>query len=154
MFFPLGLSNFGRGAWFPFDKGQSNKHASSIFMVFDKTVKWSFSFHHVRSPWNQLMDWSTFCIKIPLLIEITGKTTVNTVFETTQCTVVGGGDKTSMVIRTDWSRFNFFGSFCVYFEEKLFLNIFKAWTTPLNQIQKSKKWRRKKFHYICIYGVG
>ena len=26
MFFPLGLSNFWLGAWFPFDEGQFNLH--------------------------------------------------------------------------------------------------------------------------------
>ena len=35
-----------------------------------------------------------------------------------QCTVVGGGDKTSMDIRTDLSKFEFFGSCWVYFEQK------------------------------------
>ena len=29
VFFPLGLSYFGWGAWFPFDKGQSNHHIFS-----------------------------------------------------------------------------------------------------------------------------
>ena len=30
MFFPLGLSNFGLGAWFPFDKVQSTQHLHDI----------------------------------------------------------------------------------------------------------------------------
>ena len=37
---------------------------------------------------------------------------------TYQSTVVGGGDKAPMVIRTDWSEFEFFGSFWLYFEQK------------------------------------
>ena len=52
VFFPLGLSNFGWFAWFPFDKGQSNEHHSfwhlseiceskffsSIFLVLNQTI--------------------------------------------------------------------------------------------------------------------
>ena len=33
VFFPLGLSNFGLGAWFPFDKGQSNLELFITFCI-------------------------------------------------------------------------------------------------------------------------
>ena len=40
------------------------------------------------------------------------------IFANLQCTVVGGGDKAPLVIRTDLSKFEFFGSFWVYIEQK------------------------------------
>ena len=33
VFFPLGLSNFGWGAWFPFNEGQSNSDILSIKLI-------------------------------------------------------------------------------------------------------------------------
>ena len=35
LFFPLGLSNFWVGAWFPFDEGQSNLDPQGFKLSFD-----------------------------------------------------------------------------------------------------------------------
>ena len=57
--------------------------------------------------------------------------TFYTIKNLNQCTVVGGVDKTPMVIQTDRDKFEFFGSFWVYFKQKSVFKHFKSMNNPL-----------------------
>ena len=45
VFFPLGLSNFGLGAWFHFDKGQSNLREVTVVLT---------NINSLLSIWNEI----------------------------------------------------------------------------------------------------
>ena len=61
-----------------------------------------------------------------------------------QSTVVGGGDKTPSIDRTDWSKFEFFGSFWIYLAQKTVLKHFKSMNNPLKSASKVQKTLKNK----------
>ena len=64
--FPLGLSNFGWGAWFPFDKGQSTAWLYAHFDIFQKSnrnqIKQFFLHFNPIFDWLQDLDVIQFLI--------------------------------------------------------------------------------------------